>query len=94
MEDPIGMQRARLLELLRTHAFQRRTVTLSSGKTLTYLLIGVVVIAVMELNALGKISGRGNTGLNVIYESHKNAMYAGFGLIVAFYILAEILLRY
>jgi orotate phosphoribosyltransferase len=31
--DPIGMQRSRLLELLRIHAFQRRTVTLSSGKT-------------------------------------------------------------
>ena len=46
-----------------------------------------------QLNALGKISGRGNTGLNVIYESHKNAMYTGFGLIVGFYILAEILLR-
>ena len=31
--DPIAMQRSRLLELLRIHAFQRRTVTLSSGKT-------------------------------------------------------------
>jgi len=67
--------------------------TLSSGKTLTYLLIGVVVIAVMELNALGKISGRGSGGLNVTYETHKNAMYTGFGLILFFYILAEILLR-
>ncbi len=47
----------------------------------------------LELNALGKISGRGNTGLNVIYETHKNAMYTGFVLIVAFYILAEIILR-
>ena len=40
-----------------------------------------------------KISGRGNTGLNVIYETHKNALYTGIGLIVGFYILAEILLR-
>jgi len=47
----------------------------------------------LELNALGKISGRGNTGLNVIYETHKNAMYAGFALIAGFYIIAEILLR-
>ena len=38
----------------------------------------IVVLAVLELNALGKISGRGNTGLNVIYETHKNAMYTGF----------------
>jgi uncharacterized membrane protein len=58
-----------------------------------YLLIGIVVLGVLEANALGKISGRGNTGLNVIYESHKNAMYAGFGLCVFFYFLAEILLR-
>jgi uncharacterized membrane protein len=63
------------------------------GKWLVYFLIGLVVLVVLEANALGKISGRGNTGLNVIYESHKNAMYAGFALIVAFYILAEILLR-
>ena len=63
------------------------------GKWIVYFLIGLIVLVVLELNALGKISGRGNAGLNVIYESHKNAMYAGFVLIVAFYILAEILLR-
>ena len=63
------------------------------GKWFVYFLIGLAVLVVLELNALGKISGRGNTGLNVIYESHKNAMYAGFALIVVFYILAEILLR-
>jgi uncharacterized membrane protein len=63
------------------------------AKWLVYFLIGLVVLVVLELNALGKISGRGNTGLNVIYESHKNAMYTGFALIVGFYIVAEILLR-
>ena len=47
----------------------------------------------LELNCLGKLSGRGNTGLNVIYETHKNAMYTGFALIVVFYILAEIILQ-
>ena len=66
---------------------------LSSGKCIVYLIIGIVVLAVLELNALGKISGRGNTGLNMIYETHKNAMYTGFVLIVAFYILAELLLN-
>jgi uncharacterized membrane protein len=63
------------------------------GKWIVYFLIGLAVLVVLELNALGKISGRGSTGLNVIYESHKNAMYAGFVLILFFYILAEILLR-
>ena len=66
---------------------------LTSGKCIIYLLIGIVVLAVLELNALGKISGRGNTGLNMIYETHKNAMYTGFVLIAAFYILAEIILK-
>ena len=55
--------------------------------------IGVIVIVVLEANALGKISGRGNGGLNVIYETHINALYTGIGLIVFFYIIAEILLR-
>ena len=63
------------------------------AKWFIFLLLAVVVIGVLEANALGKISGRGNTGLNVIYETHKNALYTGIGLIVGFYILAEILLR-
>jgi hypothetical protein len=29
----------------------------------------------------------------VIYETHKNAMYTGFALILFFYLLAEIMLR-
>ena len=49
------------------------------------------MLVVLELNALGKISGRGSTGLNVIYETHINALYTGIGLILGFYILAEIL---
>jgi uncharacterized membrane protein len=64
-----------------------------AGKWLIYFVVGLVIIAVLELNALGKISGTGNTGLNVIYETHKNAMYTGFVLIAFFYIFAEILLR-
>jgi len=66
---------------------------LGAGAWLLYFLIGVAIIAVLELNALGRISGTGNTGLNVIYETHKNAMYTGFALIVFFYLFAEIVLR-
>jgi uncharacterized membrane protein len=65
----------------------------SAGLWILYLLIGVAVAAIMEANALGKVSGRGSGGLNVMYETHKNAMYTGFGLILGFYILAEIMLR-
>jgi uncharacterized membrane protein len=67
--------------------------TISTGKTITYLLVGIVILVVLEANALGAISGTGNSGLNVIYETHINAMYTGFGLIVFFYVFAEILLR-
>jgi len=65
----------------------------SIGIWLLYLLIGLAVAAILEANALGKVSGRGSGGLNVIYETHKNAMYTGFALILGFYILAEIMLR-
>jgi uncharacterized membrane protein len=66
---------------------------LNGGKWFLYFLIAIVVIGVLEANALGKISGTGSGGLNVIYETHKNAMYTGFVLIAFFYVLAEILLR-
>ena len=65
----------------------------STGLWLLYLLVGIAVAAILEANALGKVSGRGSGGLNVIYETHKNAMYTGFALILGFYLLAEIMLR-
>jgi uncharacterized membrane protein len=65
----------------------------STGVWFIYLLIGIAVAAILEANALGKVSGRGSTGLNVIYETHKNALYTGLGLILGFYLLAEIMLR-
>ena len=63
------------------------------GKWFVYFAFGLAVLAILEANALGKISGRGNTGLNVIYESHINAMYAGFGILIFLYLVGEILLR-
>jgi hypothetical protein len=66
---------------------------LSSGKGIAMILIGIVLIAVLEANALGYISGRGNTGLNIIYETHRNAMITGFAIVAVMYILSEILLR-
>jgi uncharacterized membrane protein len=65
----------------------------STGLWVIYLLVGIAVAIILEANALGKVSGRGSNGLNVIYETHKNAMYTGFGLILGFYVLAEIMLR-
>jgi uncharacterized membrane protein len=62
------------------------------GKWWLFFIVGLAIIAVLEANALGMISGTGNGGLNVIYETHKNAMYTGIGLIVFFYLFAEIVL--
>ncbi len=58
-----------------------------------YFIVGLAIIVILQLNALGKISGTGSGGLNVIYETHKNAMYTGFVLIAFFYVFAEIVLR-
>ena len=65
----------------------------SGASWFIYLLVGVVVLGILEANALGKVSGRGSTGLNIIYETHINALYTGIALIVGFYLLAEIMLR-
>jgi uncharacterized membrane protein len=75
-----------------SHFYNLSGFKLDGGALGAYLIIGLVVIAVLEANALGLISGTGSGGLNVIYETHKNAMYTGFGLIVFFYVLAEIML--
>jgi uncharacterized membrane protein len=66
---------------------------LSSGHTIPYWLIGLAVLVVLELNCLGKISGTGSTGLNWMYETHKNAIITGFSLLAGFYVIAEIILR-
>jgi uncharacterized membrane protein len=76
-----------------THFYALDHFAFDKSKCAIFLVIGIAIGVVLELNALGYISGRGNNGLNVIYETHKNAMYTGFGLIVFFYILSEIILR-
>lgn len=75
------------------HFFNIDHFAFDSSKCVIFLIIGIVVVAVLEANALGYISGRGNTGLNIIYETHRNALITGIVLIVGFYILAEIILR-
>jgi uncharacterized membrane protein len=67
--------------------------TPGGAKWALYFIVGLAIIVVLELNALGKISGTGSGGLNVLYETHKNAMYSGFVLIAFFYLFAEIVLR-
>jgi uncharacterized membrane protein len=63
----------------------------SSGERMGWLLIGLAIWAVLELNALGVIGGFGQGGTNVIYDTHQNAIWTGVALIVFFYILSELL---
>src|SRR5476649_1683879 len=64
------------------YALDHFSIRPGGAKWFVFFIIGLAVLVVLELNALGKISGRGNTGLNVIYETHINALYTGIGLII------------
>lgn len=78
--------------VFRTHAPYQAEV-LSSGKTAAYWIIALVIIAVLELNALGLMPWKfeAKKGLNIIYESVQNALIAGFVLWLVFMILWEII---
>ena len=60
----------------------------------TFVIIAVVIGAIFELLALGKIGGTAATNkLLWPFESHKNAIYTAIGLWVVLYILTEIFLK-
>ena len=70
---------------------------LSSGKVAAWWIIALVIIAVLEINALGLMPWKAtpNKGMNMMYDGPgvRNPLVAAFGLWVVFLILAEILLR-
>ena len=66
---------------------------IKTSEAVIFIIIGIIVLAVLELNSLGRISGRGNSGLNVMYETHRNAIISGTALLVLLYVVAEIVLR-
>jgi uncharacterized membrane protein len=65
----------------------------SGSDRATYWIIAVVIIALLELNALGVIGGAGQNGTNWIYESHKNALIASGVLVVVFYAVFYLVLK-
>jgi uncharacterized membrane protein len=65
----------------------------SGGDRATYWLIAVVIMALLELNALGVIGGVGPGGTNWMYESHKNALITGGVLVVVYYLLFYLVLK-
>jgi len=72
---------------------------LSSSKVAIYWIITLIIIAVLELNALGIMPWKreANKGLNVLYDgeatSPRNPIIAAFGLWIIFLILTEIFFR-
>ena len=71
------------------------TDALGGSKVGTYWLIALIIIAVLELNALGMMPWKtqANKGLNAIYETPKNAIIAAFGLWAIFLVLTEIFFK-
>ena len=59
-----------------------------------FLLIGILIMAVLELNAIGLMPWKKEVGkgLNWMYESHKNALISGTVLAIVYWLLTEILL--
>lgn len=64
----------------------------TSSSALTYVLIAVVIGAILQLNALGKLGGTAATNkLLWSYESHKNAMITSAVLWAVLWILSEVM---
>jgi uncharacterized membrane protein len=56
-----------------------------------YWIIVIVIVAILELNALGKLAGPGPGGHTKYLDTHKNAIIAGFVLAAVFYVLYEVM---
>jgi len=69
----------------------------AGGKMGAYWVIALIIIVVMELNALGLMPWKAtpNKGLNMMYDGPgvRNLLISAFGLWVVFLILSEVLLK-
>ena len=61
------------------------------GKRAIYWLVTVVLLAVIELNALGKLGGYGPSQTTKPLESHRDTIIAGFAVALFFILFWEIL---
>ena len=64
-----------------------------SSDRLTYWIIAVVILIVLELNALGIIGGTAAGATNWMFDSHKNALITGGILVVVYYALFYLVLK-
>jgi uncharacterized membrane protein len=65
----------------------------SGGERATYWIIAAVIWLVLELSALGVIGGTKPGGTNVIFDTHKAALWAGAALVVVYYLLFYLTLK-
>ena len=68
---------------------------MTGGTKAGFWIIGLVLVAILELNALGLMPWKTapKKGLNILYETPRNTIIAAFGLWVVFLILAEVFLN-
>lgn len=81
----------------KSHGPYAGSVELSGSKVGTFWLITLLLIAILEINALGLMPWKTqpNKGLNVLYDGKgvQNPLIAAFGLWAIFLILTEIFLK-
>jgi hypothetical protein len=64
----------------------------SGSERATYWIIAIVIWLVLELKALG-VGGTKPGGLNVIFDTHRAALVAGFVLVVVYYFVFYLALK-
>jgi uncharacterized membrane protein len=81
----------------KTHGPYAASADLSAGKTGAYWGISILIIALLEVNALGLLPWKAapNKGLNKMYDGPgvRNLLISAFGLWAVFLILTEIFLK-
>jgi uncharacterized membrane protein len=80
-----------------SHGPLSSTAELGGGKVAAFWIISLVLIAVLELNALGLLPWKttANKGLNILYDGPgvRNPMIAAFGLWAIFLVVTEVFFR-
>jgi len=66
--------------------------SVSGGKIAAFLVISLLIVAVLEANALGFLGGTGPSPLRWPYESVRNVIISAFVLWAVLWILSELLL--
>jgi uncharacterized membrane protein len=70
--------------------FSPGSLTAEGGKRALYWVIVIVIAAVAELNALGRLGGYGQDPPRKYLETHKNVIIAGFVLWAVLYLLWDL----